>query len=130
MSPASGCGSNPRILVVRNVADPSWAAALKVGSYGREIEIARNGTEALLVAKSFRPHVVVIDLPLPGLNGLRVARQLREENEKVLLIAAVARSRLDDVRLKAVGFDHFLEKPIDPGRLGSLLASLNCEVCE
>jgi CheY-like chemotaxis protein len=129
MNPTGG-SSNLRILVVRNAAGPAWAASLKPGSGGHEIEIARNGTEALLVAKNFRPHVVVIDLPLPGLNGLRVARQLREEDEKVLLIAAVGRSRLEDARLKAAGFDHLLEKPVDPGKLDALLASLNCEVCE
>jgi two-component system CheB/CheR fusion protein len=79
------------------------------------VETTRNGTEALVVAVQFRPHAVLIDVGLPGLDGLYVARQLRSAYaERLLIIAATGRSSPEDRRMsREAGCDYHLVKPLD-----------------
>lgn len=90
---------------------------------GLQIERAANGHLALALAKRMRFDLVLLDLQLPGLDGLRVARSLREhERERGLprtpVVALSAHAFADDARLSlAAGCDEHLSKPVGQQRL-------------
>jgi len=95
-----------------------WALYLQLRGY--QVQTALDGTAALKLAQSTLPDVIVLDLELPGLTGLEVARAVRGDSvlASIPLIAATGHSldaQLDAAR--AAGFDAVLVKPCDPDTL-------------
>jgi CheY-like chemotaxis protein len=91
---------------------------------GYEPAGAADGAEGLRVAQAFQPDVVLLDLGLPGINGLEVARALRaDERHKGVFIAALTGwgAEGDRRRTAEAGFDAHLTKPVDLGVLEAVL---------
>ena len=90
--------------------------------------IAQNGPAAIELASKFQPHIALIDIGLPEMNGYEVARRLRQlpDVSKTLLVAITGYGREEDqnAALQA-GFDLHLTKPVDPVRLEKLIATLS-----
>ncbi len=109
-----------RILVVDDNADAAESTAAFLRLEGHEVKTVSDGNEALASVRVFAPHVVVLDIGLPGLDGYAVARRLREQGDTshALLIAMTGYGQKDD-RHKATeaGFDYFFVKPTDPSQL-------------
>jgi CheY-like chemotaxis protein len=117
-----------RVLVVEDSEESAQMAARLLRTAGHDVQTAHNGTEALVVAETFHPRVVLLDIGLPGLDGLHVARQLRRARPDVLLVAATGRSGPEAVRSsKEAGFDHHIVKPLDFGKLMELFAAHDAE---
>jgi excisionase family DNA binding protein len=113
-----------RILVVDDnsqVAD-FIASALEGDDeeYRRELEKAADGFEAGLKIASFKPHLVVLDLMMPGLNGFKVCEQVKSDPEtrdiKVLVVTGYA-SDENISRALELGADDYLVKPLDTQEL-------------
>jgi hypothetical protein len=68
-----------RILVVEDNRDTAQVEALLLKSAGHEVQIAYDGHSALDAARQFRPHAMLVDIGLPGLNGYEVAQRIRQE---------------------------------------------------
>ncbi|MCC7419198.1 MAG: response regulator [Planctomycetaceae bacterium] len=104
-----------RILVVddnRGAARLQAKLLEKLGPH--EIRIAHDGHDALLIAKQFRPEMVLLDIGLPRLNGYEVTKQLRSGPEfDATLLVAVTGYGTDEDRRRALesGFDMHLVKP-------------------
>ena len=116
-----------RILLVDDYPDAleTWSLFLQLKGY--EVLTAQDGRTAVNLAISEQPHVIVMDLDLPLLNGYDAARLLRErpETSTIPLIAATGysqRSQLDEAR--RAGFDSVLVKPCDPDELVAEIARL------
>jgi signal transduction histidine kinase len=109
-----------RVLVVDDNVDAAESTAAFLRLEGHEVKTVSDGNEALSSVRVFAPHVVVLDIGLPGLDGYAVARRLREQGDTshALLIAMTGYGQKDD-RQKAseAGFDYFFVKPTDPGQL-------------
>lgn len=76
--------------------------------------MTRNGTEAIMVATRQRPHIALIDIGLPGVDGIYVARELRRLVPDSLLIAVTGREDSETVsQCLAAGFDHHYAKPVE-----------------
>ncbi|MCC7424847.1 MAG: response regulator [Planctomycetaceae bacterium] len=91
-----------------------------------ELQACEDGPTALATARWFVPTVVLLDIGLPGMDGLAVARRLREDERlrETLFVAVTGYDTLDDQRrIQDAGFDVFLAKPVDAGALESLLCS-------
>jgi CheY-like chemotaxis protein len=121
-----------RILVVddhRDVAETTAELFRMSGSY--EIKQAYNGKEAVELARSFRPRVVVLDLNMPVMDGYQAARILRNaqpEQAGLLLVAMSGRNQPEDIaRAAAAGFDHHFSKPLLGRELFELVASFFAE---
>jgi CheY-like chemotaxis protein len=85
-----------------------------------------NGPEALEKARAFRPHLVLLDIGMPGMSGYEVARHLRaqREFEGMVITALTGYGQADDRRRsREAGFNHHLTKPPDPIALAALIAS-------
>ena len=113
-----------RILVVDDNRDATESLALLLQLDGHETRVAYNGMEALEVAQSFDPEIVLLDIGLPGLNGYEVARRLRQRpgGDRLLLVALTGWGQDDDrERTRTAGFDEHLVKPVDPACLVRVL---------
>jgi CheY-like chemotaxis protein len=115
-----------RILVVDDNQDAARSLAQLLHLLGHDVATAHDGFEAVELAASFRPDVVLLDVSLPGLGGHVVARRIREQpwGRNMLLVAATGWGRADDRRQSLeAGFDHHLVKPVDLGELVKLVAA-------
>jgi two-component system, cell cycle response regulator DivK len=97
-----------------------------LGAHGYRILEARSAEDALVLAREERPQLVLMDIQLPGMDGLAALRNLRAAPETTAtpVIAVTAFAMKDDrERLLSAGFDGYLEKPIDVRGLPSYLRS-------
>ena len=109
-------GTGCRILVVDDDPDGADSLAALLSLIGHDTVVANDGLAALILADSFHPDVVVLDLGMPGLDGFAVAERLRKtpSGAGLLLIAATGWGHPEDRRRSlAAGFNHHLAKPID-----------------
>lgn len=109
-----------KILVVDDNVDMAKGIAQLLEALGHEITVAHDGPSALELARRHEPHVILLDIGLPGLDGYRVAEALRREPAfaKVKLIAVSGYGQAEDQkRAHDAGFDLHLVKPVDFGTL-------------
>jgi two-component system, OmpR family, response regulator MprA len=101
----------PRVLIVDD--EPHIVEFLQMGfDYeGFDVVVAKNGTEALAKAAAHPPDIVILDVMLPGINGLDVARRLRKLDD-VAIIMLTARDAVDErVAGLDTGADDYVTKP-------------------
>jgi two-component system, sensor histidine kinase len=113
------------VLVVEDNPDGAESLRVLLNLCGFDVRVAYTGGAGVILARRWRPHVVVCDIGLPDLDGFGVARALRQDpaTAGARLIALTAYG--DDVtrrRASESGFDDFLVKPADPQELMDLLA--------
>ena len=116
-----------RLLVVDDNQDAALTLAMLLRLLGHQVQVAHRGAMALEIASSFQPHLVFLDLGMPGMDGYEVARRMREipGMEKAVLAALTGWGQREDLRRTAeAGFDHHLVKPPEPRLLEELLDSL------
>jgi two-component system cell cycle response regulator DivK len=115
------------ILVVEDYEDTSLAMRLALERRGYHIFEASDGEQAVSMAESVRPDVVLMDLNLPVLDGFGAAERIRANPElKEAVIVAVTAYHDTDLRARAVaaGCNAFVTKPIDFDWLEDLIKSL------
>jgi two-component system, sensor histidine kinase len=113
-----------RVLVVDDNEDSASSLAMLLKFLGMEIRVANDGPTALEIINSYRPHTVLLDIGMPGMDGFAVARRVRErpEFDNTILIALTGWGQAEDRdRTREAGFDHHLVKPADIATLKSLL---------
>ncbi|MFB6439851.1 response regulator transcription factor [Streptomyces sp. NPDC056411] len=108
----SADGSPVRVLVVDDEPDLTEVLAGALMGEGWEVRSAADGGSALAVARTFRPHAVVLDWMLPDINGLQVLHLLREELRTVCVLFLTARDAVED-RIAGItaGGDDYVTKP-------------------
>jgi len=103
--------------LVRDILEPN----------GYEVFEAGNGIDAIEQIEQTRPHVVLLDIEMPGLGGYEVIRRLRQDPRFVALrVAAFTAHAMNNDREKALaaGFDAYITKPVRPAVLRTLVARL------
>jgi CheY-like chemotaxis protein len=103
--------------LVRDILEPN----------GYEVFEAGNGIAAIEQIEQTRPHVVLLDIEMPGLGGYEVIRRLRQDPRFVALrVAAFTAHAMNNDREKALaaGFDAYITKPVRPAVLRTLVARL------
>ncbi len=101
-----------RILIIEDDAHIAEGLKLNLSLQGYEAAIAGSGTEGLRLWKEYNPHMIVLDIMLPGLDGFAVLRHIRLEDEKLPVLILSAKGEPDD-RIKgfSCGVDDYLAKP-------------------
>jgi len=125
--PEAQAHSRRRILVVDDNRDGADTLARVLTMMGYETRAAYDGVEAVEVAETYRPDVVLLDLGLPKLNGFETCQRLRERAWcKDVTIIAVTGWGQEQVRrnTQEAGFDHHMVKPVDPTALMKLLVEV------
>lgn len=88
-----------------------------------EVSEARDGATALTLANESHPSVVVLDVMMPGLDGVEVCRRLDHDRTKVVILTARDDPKLE-AEARAAGADAFLTKPFAPMQLLDLVGEL------
>jgi CheY-like chemotaxis protein len=114
------------ILVADDNEDAAWALSQLLMRAGHRPRQAHSGSEAIAQAMASRPDVAVLDIGMPDMDGIEVARRLRAapETAGMVLIALTGwGSEADRARALAAGFDALLSKPADLAELHAALAA-------
>jgi CheY-like chemotaxis protein/two-component sensor histidine kinase len=114
-APALDQPAGKRVLVVDDNVDAADSLALILNHEGHKATTVYNSADALKQAfAASAPHVILLDIGLPGMDGYEVARRLRSGGSTAQLIALTGYGRGEDVqRAKAEGFDMHMVKPVD-----------------
>ena len=119
--------SRRRILVVDDNEDAAVSLALLLRAMGNDTEMAHDGLEALELAATFRPDVVLLDIGMPKLDGHEVCRRIRQQawGAGIVVCALTGWGQEEDRRRSMeAGFDVHLVKPVLPADLEKLLAGV------
>ena len=120
-------GSPHRVLIVDDNFDTLELIAQLAKTLGHEVAVAEEGPTALALVATFRPHIALIDIGLPGMNGYELARRIRDVPgmKEIPLVAVTGYGREEDQQAALeAGFTLHLVKPVDPVRLENLLLTL------
>src|SRR3954452_17843452 len=106
-------GRAPRVLIVEDDVEIAQALQRSLRLEGYDVRLVGDGEKALADARSYVPDVVLLDLGLPGLDGLDVARRMRADGD-VPILMLTARDAVDS-RVEGLdsGADDYLVKPFD-----------------
>ncbi len=113
-----------RVLVVDDNEDAARTLAMLLELLGMDFRIAADGPRALAMAADFEPHVCLLDIGLPGMNGYELARRLRADPrhaDAVLIAITGWAGPQDKAQAYAAGFTDHFRKPADVTRLSALL---------
>ena len=116
----------PRILIVEDNPDLAYGLRTGLEIEGYEVEVADDGLKGLERARLWAPHLVLLDLMLPGMDGYRVLKTLREGGSDVPVLILTARGEeADKVLGFRLGADDYVTKPCGVlellARVGALL---------
>ena len=103
------------------VVDDEVELGRLVGDYlsreGFAVDVVRNGADALASARSAEPDVVVLDLMMPGIDGVEVCRQLRTFTDAYVIMLTARADEVDKLVGLSVGADDYVTKPFSPREL-------------
>ena len=123
-------GRSYRVLVADDNADAAESLAMLLRALGNEVSVACDGVEAVQAARDFRPHVVLLDIGMPRLDGYGAAREIRRQplGAQIRLVALTGWAQEEDRRrARDAGFDAHLVKPAELDALRRVLAEVRPE---
>jgi PAS domain S-box-containing protein len=113
-----------RVLIVDDNVDAATSLSMFVDLLGHKSEVAFSGQEALSKAPNFKPDIIFLDIGLPGLNGIEVAKVIRHSDTSPIphLVALTGWGTEETKqKTKEAGFDEHLTKPVELARVESIL---------
>lgn len=115
-----------RVLVVDDVADVAHALANLLALDGYATRVAHDAESAMQLCESQLPHCVLLDIGMPGVDGLELARRLRARFGEDLVLIAVTGAGAPEERVseKFACLDHYLRKPVTPEQIRTVLGPL------
>jgi len=106
-----------RILVVDDEAPIRRYLRVALGAQGYAVLEAASGREALEAVPAQHPDLIILDLGLPDIDGVEVARSLRERSQTPIIILSVREAEEDKIAALDAGADDYLVKPFGTGEL-------------
>ncbi len=105
-----------RVVVVDDMPDAADTLACLLELNGYTVRVAHDGLEALKLIEEWPPVCVILDIDMPGLNGLELSTRLRQRHGDDIVLIAVTGWDKNDPRVAATYdiVDHYLHKPVDP----------------
>ncbi|MGH3736559.1 MAG: response regulator transcription factor [Micromonosporaceae bacterium] len=113
-----------RLLVVEDEPTIAESVAVRLRAEGFEVRIAPDGHSAIATAGQWQPHAVVLDLMLPGIEGLEVCRRLQAERPVPVLMLTARDDETDVLVGLGVGADDYLTKPFSMRELVARVRAL------
>ncbi|HZO81764.1 MAG TPA: sigma-54 dependent transcriptional regulator [Candidatus Binataceae bacterium] len=115
-----------RVLVAEDHPRTRRAWTELIASWGFVVEAAEDGRRAVELAQSFEPHILLLDLKMPGSDGIEVLGELRRRGLPITTIVISGEGDIPDaVRAIKLGAYDYLRKPVDPPRLHQMLLNLS-----
>nr|WP_245847409.1 response regulator transcription factor [Dietzia natronolimnaea] len=106
-----------RAMVVEDEKSLADVVATYLEREGFEVTVCGDGTEAVALARHVDPDVIVLDLGLPGLDGVEVCRQVRTHSDAYIVMLTARTDEVDTLIGLSVGSDDYMTKPFSPREL-------------
>ena len=119
--------SDPLVLVADDDEDILLLVTTRLRRDGLDIISARSGDEALALARERRPALAVLDIGMPGLDGIQVLEQIRADADlrHIVVLLLTAKAQESDVRRAfEAGADAYVKKPFSPTQLSARVREL------
>src|SRR5579864_5608213 len=102
----------PKILVIDDEADMRFAVRMLLERSGHSVMEAENGEDALAKIDEGKPDLVLLDMRLPGMDGIQILQKVREKQKDlpIIMVTGYGNVELAEQALK-LGADHYLSKP-------------------
>jgi len=128
-SRGNGDGRQRHVLIIDDDLNVRMTSEMLLKAMNYQVTVAATGEKGIEKAKALRPEIAIIDLGMPGLDGLEVAARIRAElGSAIFLVALTGYSRESDfANTRAAGFDRHLVKSGDPRELLHLLEEISAE---
>lgn len=107
----------PKILVVDDEPSIVKLVSAYLKPEGYEVMTAGDGPEGLKAARLFKPDVAILDIMLPGMDGLELLQQLRRESQAYVILLTARTEEIDKIIGLSVGADDYMTKPFSPREL-------------
>jgi CheY-like chemotaxis protein len=127
---AIGTPKGFRVLVADDNRDAAESLGALLRALGNEVSLAYDGVEAVEAARAFRPHLILLDIGMPRLDGYGAAREIRKDagTQGIRLVALTGWGQDEDRRrAREAGFDAHLVKPAELDALRRMLAQVRKE---
>ena len=124
VAPPAPAAAGRTVVVADDNVDAADSLGMLLRFEGHDVTIVHDGEAAVAAVQARRPDVVVLDLGMPGMDGLEAAKRIRAMpgGHEVKLIALTGWGQDSDrARTREAGFDHHLVKPADPAEVAALL---------
>jgi two-component system, OmpR family, KDP operon response regulator KdpE len=109
--------NGPTILIVDDEAPLRQVLRARLTARGYSIQEASSGEEVLLTVPVLQPDLIILDIGLPGIDGIEVTRRLRPSVQTPIIILSVHATESDKIAALDAGADDYLTKPCDLGEL-------------
>lgn len=122
-----------RVMVADDNVDAAESLAEMLRLDGHDVHVSYDGEQALAAFRHFQPDVALLDVGMPRMSGLEVARAIRSLpfGRDATLIAVTGWGQVRDQALtRNAGFDHHATKPVHPARIRALIAGLDVEATD
>jgi PAS domain S-box-containing protein len=121
-------GAQGRVVIADDLRDITDSLAIVMRRAGFEVHTAYDGIEAVARVEAVRPHVIILDIGMPKIDGYEACRRIRARpgGDAMTVVALTGwGGKVVQQRTGAAGFDYHLVKPVEPSALLELLASLD-----
>ena len=114
------------VIIVEDNADSRASLRMALELEGNRVYEAADGPQGLQQIRATQPHVAIVDIGLPGMDGYEVVRAIRSEHGRRVFVIALTGYGMPEDRARAqdAGFDMHLTKPVDLGQLAAVLDEL------
>ena len=106
-----------RILIIDDEASVHKVLSAYLKAEGYEFQSAYDGPQGLEAARSFKPDIIVLDVMLPGMDGIELLAKLRRESNIYVIMLTARSEETDKIVGLSVGADDYLTKPFSPREL-------------
>src|SRR5512147_1347217 len=109
--------TNPKILIVDDEPSILNLITAYLRPEGYEVYTASDGPLGLQAARAYKPDLVVLDIMLPGIDGLELLTRLRRESDVYVILLTAKTEEVDKIVGLSVGADDYVTKPFSPREL-------------
>ncbi len=114
----------PKILLIEDDTGIITPLSLYIEQSGYSVVVCQNGNDALDLFNAEKPVLVMLDINLPGKNGIEICEAIRSVSETPIIILSARESEDDKVMLLGLGADDYVSKPFSPRELMARIATI------
>ena len=113
-----------KILLIEDDTGIIMPLSLYIEQSGYSVTVCQNGNDAIGVFTTEKPNIVILDINLPGKNGIEICKEIRNISETPIIVLSARESEDDKVMLLELGADDYVSKPFSPRELMARIATV------